>query len=403
MRNKQLLRYSLASLSVMGAAFGVFLIACGDDDNVTPTPNEAGTNNETGTNPNPDGGGGGTDATTEAAPPVPNAKLQLVNAALDFGPDSQSGGLRVCFAIGATEAGAAIAPLPPLPDGKTNPAAPFPGVFIGTGGPVQGTGADLSGLVVVPYVMNAQRLFAKGLVRPDAGGGAGASCADILGNADAGAGATQGLDYWKLPAIPAGTLQKQKSYILILTGCTANVDAGATANCGSDFVPGPPGNGNLKVTVHEVDLTQPAANAIGTQFIHASQATASGIAPAPVLPGYITDPAMGLDGGFKGVTGDGGASPAVAVNSKSNLVQIQGVNFASDSFTFSPSSALFSRTLTQVSAASYGGAPPDGGDYRNGANFTFILVGEPQGAGARASHVIALPNNPTQETFKPNQ
>lgn len=414
MRNKQLLRYSLASLSVMGAAFGVFLIACGDDDNVTPTPQEAGTGNDTGTTNPPDGGGGGQDAEA-GAPAKPNAKLQLVNAATDFGPSNPSGALRVCYGVGPNEAQAIIAPLPPLPDQKSSAAAPFPGVFIGTGGAVQGTGTDLATLAVVPYVMNAQTLSAKGLLKPGPGM-PGIPCSDILGNADAGNNATPGVDYWKLPAIPSGTFLKEKSYILVLTGCAGDSTSGA-ALCGTGFTPGGgAGNGNLKVTVYELDnTTAVAADKIGTEFIHASPQADSFLGAVPVNPGYI---ANDLDAGtFKGVVAnDAGNNTAdsgvdVPLYSKTKLAQITGVNFASDRFTPNPNLPAVQQPaypLPVIQALSYGATVPDGGTYRNGASFTFIAIGDPlldRDAGGtfntKTFHFIALPNDPVSETYKP--
>ena len=50
---------------------------------------------------------------------------------------------------------------------------------------------------------------------------------------------------------------------------------------------------------------------------------------------------------------------------------------------------------------------PDGGDYRNGAAFTFIAVGDPQEPATvneqfntKVFHFIALPNDPINETYK---
>lgn len=408
MRNKQLLRYSLASLTLLGAGLGTFLIACGDDDSTsTPVKTDSGTPDASSTSDSGSDSGG----QPEAGPPAPpNAKLQLVNAATDFGSATAIGALRVCYGVGPDEATASapdkIAPLPPLPDRKGSDAQPFAGVFIGTGGNVQGTGADLTDLVLVPYIMNAESLAKKGLTKPDAGPGT--SCGDILGAADAGAGMTPGIDYWKLPAIPAKTFLKGKSYILVLTGCASDATAGV-AKCGADFTPGAgPGNGNLKVTVHEVDrATAVGADKIGTQFIHASAAGASYLAALPggglaVIPGYVSDP--GNPGTFKGVAGDAG----VTYNAQTPLVEVTGVNVGSDSFTANPNVAALAIPLPLIQQLSYGANVPDGGAYRNGAAFTFIALGDPTedaDAGGtfntRKFHYIALPNDPVSEVYKP--
>ncbi len=413
MRNKRTLRYGLTSLTIIGAALGAALVACGDDDdNNAPTPTpvaDGGPGTDTGA-PARDAGG---DATPDAAPRPQPARLQLVNAAYALGPANPGAGLRVCYGIGATEATATIAGLPPLPDTKSAAEQPFPGVFPGTGGNVQGTGVDLSAIVVVPYIMNAATLGTRGLVKPPTAGDPGVSCANMLDpTKDAGGVLTPGVDYWKLPAIPANTLVSEKSFVLILTGCSGNAASGAapnltvgTARCGADYAADTGdqnSNGNLKITVHELDrgLTV-AADKIGTQFIHASPsgasflATVNPVGPVPVIPGYITDPdAGGGANGFKGVTG----GAAIALNTKSALVEVAAVNPATDFFTASQSVPALSISLPNVAALTYGAAQPDGGAFQNGKAVTFIAVGDAYpDAGASPTvrfHYIALPNNP---------
>jgi hypothetical protein len=409
MRNTRWLRYGLASASLVAGGLGAFLVACGDDDAgvVATDPDTGGGNNgDSGGKEDTGGGGGDSGGDTGTKDAGTNAKLQLVNAATDFGPGNPSGALRICYAVGKDEASAVIAPLPPLPDRK-NPPAPFAGVFIGTGGAVQGTGADLSTLVIVPYIMNAASMFQRGIVKPDAGPGT--SCTDILDGAkDAGGALTAGKDYWKLPAIPAGTFQKEKSYLLALTGCAG--DYGGTAGkCGSDFTAGSAGNGNLKIRIYELDkATTVDATKIGTQYIHLSAAGDLALGPAMQSPGYISDPNNA--GTFKGVTGDGGVEGGTGAvyAAKTPLAQVSGVTVASDSFTVNPLVADLAIPLPLIKQLSYGASVPDGGDYRNGASFTFIAIGDPgESADAggnfntRKFHYIALPNDPISETYKP--
>ncbi|MBX3258514.1 MAG: hypothetical protein KIS78_21055 [Labilithrix sp.] len=403
MRNTKWLRYSLASLTLIAGGLSGLLVACGDDDDNPVTPGNDAGDTDTGTTD-----AGTTDAPNDQTnPPADagtNAKLQLVNAATDFGPSNPVGALRVCYGLGPS----AIAPLPPLPDRKSSDAQPYPGVYIGTGGAVQGTGADLTTVPIVPYLMNAQSLSDRGVFRTDAG--AGPTCADLLGNAvDAGGAFVEGVDYWKLPAIPANTFVKEKSFILVLTGCAGDSTLGAE-KCGEGFAPGgDPGNGNLKVTVYEVDRASAvAADKIGTQFIHASPAGAAALAVGgiQVVPGYIanaSDPAT-----FKGLSADGGAGPAVAVGGKTDFVQVEGVNVASDSFTANPSAANLAISLANIQLASYGANVPAGGEYRNGAAFTFIALGDPAEPATvggqfntKTFHFIALPNDPINEVYKP--
>ena len=79
---------------------------------------------------------------------------------------------------------------------------------------------------------------------------------------------------------------------------------------------------------------------------------------------------------------------------------------ATDSFTVKPDVAALALKLSAVQLASYGGNVPDGGDYRNGAAFTFIALGDPAepaagGTNTKTFHYIALPNDPVNETYKP--
>lgn len=402
MGNKRLLRYGLGTMTLAAAAAGLVLVACGDDDSNGTTPGvdsgtDTGTGEETGTVDS------GTDA--DAGPTIPNAKLQLVNAATDFGPNNASGGLRVCYGVGASEATAVVAPLPPLPD-RASPGAPFAGVFIGTGGSVQGTGIDLGNLAVVPYIMNAQSLALKGLTKP-AEGNPGTSCDAMLkADFDAGGGPlVEGVDYWKLPAIPAGTLVKGKSFVLVLSGCTGDATADP-AKCGPGAtLDGGANAGNLSVKVFEVDrATKIDADKVGTQFIHAAPASVPALTSLAqgVQPGYTSDP--GDAGAFKNVSNN----QPVAVLDKTALVQIPGVNPATDSFALNPVFGAVS--LSNVVLATYGAAPPaDGsGAVKNGAAYTFLAVGdatEPQqidgGFNTRTFHFLGFRNDPPVETYKP--
>ncbi len=404
--NKGWLRYGLASMTLLGVGLAGFVVACGDDDSGKTVGSPDSGTQETSTPPPEEEKDAGDSGTT--TPTQPNAKLQLVNAATDFGPSNPVGAIRVCYGLGPS----AIAPIPPLPDRKASPAQPFPGVYVGTGGPVPTTGADLSQVPsIVPYVMNAQSLAQRGLVKPDTG--VGVACDAILGGtADAGEPLVEGKDYWKLPPIPGTTFAKGSSLILVLTGCAGDSTKGVE-KCGPDFTAGAPGNGNLKVTIHEVDRKATIDGAkFGAQFIHASPAGATFLQALPggglkVVPGFITGSDLNT---FKGVSGGGGdAGTAVELNAKTDLVQIDGVQVGSDSFTANPNVAALGIPLPQIQLLTYGGNIPDGGAYRNGAAFTFVAVGDPAedadaGGGnfnTKKFHYIALPNDPVNEVYKP--
>ncbi len=413
MRNKHWLRFSVASLTLVAAGLGTFLVACGDDDDDNNPRPDSGTP-DTGT---PDGGNnntddGGTDG-GDGGPKAPPAKLQLVNAATSLGADplNASNALRVCYGLGETAEQAnnvaAVAALPPLPDLKAADAQPFAGLFQGTGGPVATTGASFEKLVIVPYLVSAKSLFDRGVVRENGQPPNPATCKAIF-NKTVDAGITpelvEGKDYWKLAPIPADTLKDGKSYILVLTGCAGDAELGAD-KCGVAPA-GEPGNGNLAVTVHEVDNTTAIGeNAIGAQFIQASFALDSSLegqagGALQPKPGFISDPQDPAT--FKAV--NPGAD--VPTNTITALAQVEGVTVASDSFTANANAvptANYTQLLPVISAIS------GGVTYANGKAFTFIGVGDPAIAfGANPAgpfnfagfHFLALPNDPTIPAFE---
>lgn len=416
MRNANWLRYGLASVVIVGFGMGGLLVACGDDDN---------------------GGGGGTDAGTDTAQPdtgtpdtgtpdtgpgdagPPNAKITVVNAVTDLGPQASINGnnaLRICFALGPTAEAASISPVPPLPDTSSNPAIP-PGIYIGTGGALPSFGLDLEPFVVVPYAMNAAALFAKGIVKPGPGN-PGTTCDELLkaqggGYPDGGGPLVEGVDYWKLDPIPANTLKKGKSYVLVVTGCTGNAE-NALGKCGEGFAPDAAANkGNLKVRVYDVDRETTIGNGqFGVQFIHAAAPALTFLAlnNIDVLPGITSDAQDA--GAYKGVTGDGGPQGGVPVAyaDKTNLAQVPGVNVATDSFILNPGAPGTAIPLPVIQAFSFPSGAPDGGEYRTGAAFTFIAVGDPgipadSGVpgivNTRAFHYLAFPNDPNIVTYQP--
>lgn len=413
MQNKRWLRYSLTSLTVMGVALGSLLVACSDDDDnkVVPQPDSGGA--DTGTPVEP------TDAGTDGSQPEPDAgtpaRLQMVNAATDFGTHNKSGLIRVCFAAGTTAENVTVTPLPALPDQSAAAAVP-PGVPIGIGGNLQGTGLDLTSLYIQPYLMNGESLFAKGIVKPGPGD-PGTSCAELLKpDFDAGDGEPlkENEDYWKLPVIPANTLLKDKSYLLVLTGCTGDTDATPLAKCGPNPPDGTPGIGNLKIHIHELDnATAVEADKIGTQFIHASAQAAALLPGMPgmpkVTPGYIKDKDDAAT--FKPVSGDGTAgSGEVALNAVTQLVQVEGVDVAADSFTVVPAAAAFAIKLSDVEKISFPAGAPADAKYRNGAAFTFLAVGDPDPMvpaeiegkfNPKKFHYLAFPNNPPVAVYQP--
>jgi hypothetical protein len=314
----------------------------------------------------------------------------------------------VCFAVGGTAEGAQLAPYPPLPDQARGPVPA--GVYIGTGGAMPSTGLDLSPLVLVPYLMNVRQMVAKGIVNPG-GGDPGPTCDEILADGANLDGATfeENVDYWKLDPIAAQTFQKGKSFVLVLTGCTNDARYDAT-KCGEDFEPaGEPGKGNLKARVYEVDRsTEIPGNAVGVQFIHATAAGAALLQSLSLTaqPGFVdeTNPATQT---FKPITA-GDASVAYAAIT--DLTNVEGVNFTEHFFTAQRTLPPVAFALPFIQQSSFPTGVPEGANYRNGASFTFLALGDPAitdpdaGMGfpnGRAFHYLAFPNDPAIENYQP--
>lgn len=406
MRNKQWLRWGLASLSLAGGALGAFLVACGDDDSGSSGgPPDTGTD----TNQPPNDAQPDTNQMVDAGQP---AKILGVNAITDLGPGQASDGIRVCFGLGPTEATAPpTAVLPPLPDRAvgTNP----PGIYVGTGGAFSGTGTPLNNLVLVPYIMSSDRLAQKGVL-PPGNGTPGTTCSQLLTN-DGGVvdgGIAEGVDFWKLPAIPAGTLGNNKTILLVVTGCASN--STETTKCGPGFTAtGQPGNGNLKINIYDLDRATPVgATSLGAQYVHAA-------APAEAFAAFANagGARSGVsDGGstffFKGPS-DGGADAndnRVALYEKTNLVQVPNVNVATDFLIYNGSIPTSRVSFAQTQAISFAATGGDAGTqaYATGKAFTFISVGdptEPQQVGGQFNtktfHFLGFPNDPVVTTYAP--
>lgn len=395
MRNFTWLRYAMASVVALGAGTGA-LVACGDDDTGTVPKADSGTPDtstpDTGT---PDTGP--RDSGTDATAPL-NAKLTLVNASVSLGPNGDVGSgknlIRVCFARGRDNTVSdGVAPYPPLPH-KPAGGLPLPGIPNGTGGAFPSLGVDLEPLFIQPIVMNARTLAGKGII----GSGVGTSCDEILKPGfvgDGGATFTENVDFWKLPVIPGNTFKKDKSFLLVLSGCSGDVvDA---TNCGPNAPAGggAPGVGNLKVDVFELDrATAVAADSVGAQFFHASSPfTVNPGAALPVVPAFRDSP-------------DGGASPlsggtAVDYLKGTQLVQVKGLKPV---ITPNPNADQLSFPLSAVQQLSAQPAP-----YALGKAYTFILVGDTQvpvqeadgGINTNGYHFLGFPNDPPVVQFTP--
>jgi hypothetical protein len=383
MRNTRRLRYSLAAALTASVALGATLVACGDDDDVGPggttTPVPEASITETST---------GSDSATEAGKVDAGApaKLTLINALTDLGPNAtinsaQTAMIRVCFKQGTTEQNVSVAPYPPLPDSQ--PSKTLPGINYGTGGTFPSFGLDLEPRVIVPIIMNAKTLAAKGILNPGTGA-PGTTCDELVGTSkDAAIGLEANKDYWELPAIPAGSFKKEASYVLLLTGCVADADQVITAGgkkCGDGFTYNAAGGtGNMKVSILETTRTPVSATTHGIQFTNASaQANflfgAAGIADA-YRPGFVATVADG--GNYRSVT-DGGAPGYLTLTPAAAFTINDGDSFvAGPTDPMSPPAAWIPYPLPFVQALSGLGAPQAPTVYVAGKNYVFIAVGDP--------------------------
>jgi hypothetical protein len=345
-----------------------------------------------------------------------------------MGPNAAIGGnaaIRVCFKQGTTDANLGVAPYPPLPD-KASAAAPTapPGIYYGTGGTFPSFGLDLSNRIIVPIVMNAKSLFARGIVNPG-NGQPGTTCDELVGaTADAAAGLVANQDYWELPKIDAGTFLREKAYVLLLTGCVGDSPIVNGAKCGPGFTPGGgPGVGNLKVQIFETTRTPVSATALGVQFLHGSpqaQAIFGAVGLTTFVPGFDKDPTDA--GGFKAVVPEAGVaypslSPAVGVTGTADTDYFA----LGETNPLNPPAALLPYPLTTIQALSGLGLPAAPTIYKDGKNFVFIAVGdpeqaetppyvfpdggpapaEPQNFNTKFFHFLAFPTDPTVVPYMP--
>lgn len=426
MRDMKWLRFGIASLTLMTAGLGG-IVACSDDDtngSSSGTPPPTPTTPPT-ANPPPTGS---SDAGDGGNPSVNGAKLVFVNAATAIGGSSAAdpaGGIRICFKTkleGEAEFGDTT--LPPLPnlaaDGTTDGGTfGMPGLFIGTGGPIPQTGASYQKTTIRPYVFSAAKLAANNIVGKEA---ATPRCAALLADepdydtAKYGEKLVLNEDYWQLPDVEMGKLQDGKSYLLALTGCTGD-STGFSPRCGpvrdgsANYVPdGEPGNGNLQVTILELDTTTTAAaGQFAVAFAHLSPAW-QGLLAQPLPP---VNPILGvppMDGDAGRVSLDTGAvtfSPAITaasapksvpVDPATGFFAINGSNPLAPEQPVNPlplnQSGVEGVGTSQVSISALSGLGANG--IVAGKVYTFVFVGDPAQLEnpnkLRAPHYIAFDN-----------
>jgi hypothetical protein len=310
--------------------------------------------------------------------------------------------VRVCFAIGQKADGsdAAIAPVPPLPDTTTSPSQPYPGLFPGTGGVLPDLGTDLSSVVVVPYLVVAEKV--KNVVRD--GGAPIATCDAVLA---ADAGLVAGGDYFKLPPLPIGTFGAGKTLLVAATGCLPSVfdPAADIASCGGDYSAL---LGNLALTTFVLDRSAADGAKLGAQIAHVSPGVQGKLqqnAPSGLTVGLANVPDAGT---FYVPIAQGVAykqlAPQTALASPIANADLTAVAVAVLNPDGGAPVASFTTPLAAIAQASSG--DPDASaaaTFKNGANYTFVITGDPTAAATldsgapngRALHLIAFPSDPT--------
>lgn len=430
MRNREYLRYGLASMIVAGASLGAVLAACSDDENTDPGTTDSGGGTDSATGDSATG-----DSSVKDAAVVNFAKLTFINAATDLGagfdlpsPAGRNQAIRICFEQAVAPAALSLAPYPPLPDNKPSKAAP--GIAIGTGGTFPSFGLDLQNRALKPYIVSARKLLEKGVKNPG-DGSPGPTCDEILGTKKGTYLLEENKDFFVLPVIPAETFKRDKAYVIALTGCAGDAAEPNKGKCGPDFakVTGAAGLGNLAAVIHETNRTPISATQVGAQFFHASAPTdfnLNGVPPGfPVTPGFVTkddqDAATGFDASsYQAVVTPGPAtygsiSPALGITGVND-----GYSFALNKVNpFNPTQPLAPVSLPLIQALSGLGLPAAPTVYKNGANYIFIAVGDtseqsftdstgdaaapPTGSfNTRSFHFLAFPTDPVVVPYSAN-
>ena len=225
----------------------------------------------------------------------------------------------------------------------------------------------------------------------------------------------------KLPVIPAGTFLHGTTTIVALTGCLPAAadpntnDPPTAAKCGSDYAAA---TGNLSIKLYKsLDRTVADPAKMGVQVLQASSAFEGQVAK-PLMGTLVTGFAS-TDGGplgppvtvgqaFASLQPDAAAPQTGVLTDPANTVVYGALVQADGGPVVGPNGPInVALPLTAVTRLSIGSLKlPDGGAYlTNGANFTFVLIGDPakptflDDAGTKfnpqSMHWIALPNDPT--------
>jgi hypothetical protein len=321
----------------------------------------------------------------DAGPPLPHAKLVLVHAS----PDLPA--LRICYKLGKAADGSdgVLVPVAALPD-QAKPGQPYPGIFPGTGAPFPDL-LDLSSYAVTPIFVRAAAIASD--VRKD--GGLERSCQDILSQ-DGGL-ATD--DRTEFPTLPVGTFAPSTTLLLAVTGCKANTNVypfSAQAKCGASYTSS---SNNFAIQKYTLDKTPTGAASLGAQFIDLTPAyegesyvfggscganpscTANGVFPV-IVKGYA-------DGGTSAVVPLTTAPVKFPEQRPTSAVGVSGLDVATDKIAVAGTNTAgdggMGPLITELSSQAglplvqllTTGSNTPADYFRNGRNYTFLLLGEP--------------------------
>ncbi len=248
---------SVALVSLVSA--GV-LVACSDDNNNPGPTADSGTDSDIGQPDAPVVDTGVKDSGK-------NVTVGLVHAAANLGP------LLACYAIGSGIIG-----------DQTNANRPVGPILPGIVG-LFDSPLDLGLVDFTPFVLDATSSKVQAKLA------AGKSCAELVTLEGVDSGGTdqleEGVDYFRLPAVAKGTLSKNKTVLLAITGCSpagaagGNAGGGVAGNaaiCGPNYDGGNP-HGNLQLLVKVLSNDVTATGTSGVQFAHLSSEV-SGLSPS---------------------------------------------------------------------------------------------------------------------------
>ncbi len=270
------------------------------------------------------------------------------------------------IALAQTEEG----PLNPPPGNDGTAGAAEAGAGGALGGSTSGGSAGFGGASGSGGALGGGSGGALGGAGGSSGtGGAGGSLALSISFADAGAGGEGGaapeaqprLRARALPALPAGTLNAGRSYLMVANGCLGGAGfsaPNAEEYCGAGYAERSPTVSAVLAALSRVT----APNRLGTQVLHASLGTST-------VSVFSRSPPPSLEGSVQIVTnlvtGELGPRPANVGDAAADYGSTQGYNVDIEQH----STTVFAQTWKDV--LTHGGVSA----LADGSNYTLVLIG----------------------------